>query len=71
VINHKELSEITDSLSEASERLRDESEGFERQSKVLDEAISKRARLRELSAAATRAGDRNRTGKRSSDDQGT
>jgi hypothetical protein len=39
--------------------------------KVLDEAIIKRGRLRELSAAAKRAGDRNRKSKRSSHDQGT
>ncbi len=67
----KELREIADSRLKTSERLREEAKVLKDRAKVLDDAISKRGRLRELSEAAALAGDRNRKGKRSSYDQGT
>jgi hypothetical protein len=67
----KNLRDIADALLKTSERLREEAKVLKERAKVLDDAISKRGRLRELSEAATRAGDRNRKGKRSSYDQGT
>jgi hypothetical protein len=67
----KNLRDIADALLKTSERLREEAKVLKERAKVLDDAIGKRARLRELSEAATRAGDRNRKGKRSSYDQGT
>jgi hypothetical protein len=63
----KELREIADALLKTSERLREEAKVLIKKAEVLDDAVSKK----ELSEAATRAGDRNRKGKRGSYDQGT
>jgi hypothetical protein len=60
-----------DALLKTSEWLREEAKVLKERAKVLDDAITKRGRLRELSEAAKRAGDRNRKGKHSSYDQGT
>ena len=63
----KELRNIADALLKTSERLREEAKVLIERATTLDDAISKR----ELGEAATRAGDRNRKGKRGSYDQGT
>jgi hypothetical protein len=63
----KELRNIADALLKTSERIREEARVLIEKAKVLDDAISKK----DLGEAATRAGDRNRRGKRGSYDQGT